>query len=102
MAESQDKCFRASDWTCIVDMEHCPVSKEQVATFRGMRDRNELAALDVIDCSSHANARLPICNEIKAFPAMCNSQLGKCVYGMRESIADLEKACEEVRTATSG
>ena len=89
----QYKCFAPTDWTVVLALDHCDWSKQQFKMLQNKKAKDSVI-MDVIDCSDTQNQSIPICKEVKGFPAWCNTKTNTCMYGLKNTDDELEQICE--------
>lgn len=95
-------CFVPEKWVVALDLKNCAYSRKQLEHMKRMRDeRPSEPFMRAIDCSDDKNARVDLCENVRAFPALCDESKGRCVYGVRETRAELEAACASMASTTS-
>lgn len=82
-------------WVVVVDGDE--TSKRQMDVCRVLRPPLQGA----IDCSDPDNASATVCTEVDFFPAFCDTEQRKCVYGLRETIDELEGLVRLSTTSSS-
>lgn len=98
---SEEECIRTSEWVSILDMKTCPYSVQQLDILKEIKQTTG-KHIDVVDCSHSSNAGMDICNEVKAFPALChlrNATEMTCVYGVK-SLTDMQESCKKITQQT--
>lgn len=93
----EENCFDPSKWYCVLNLAKCPHSAEQLQILRDMKEEDaevRKQPISVIDCGDPENSNVKICSSVRAFPAFCNTDQQKCVYGVREGRDELESTCK--------
>ena len=92
-------CYDPERFVAVLDLKRCAHSATQLEHLKQMRDAHpDVAPLPVIDCSDPRNEKVKLCDSVKAFPAVCDKEAGKCVYGVRKTLDDLEQVCKATRS----
>lgn len=73
------------NWIVVVDADD--VSKRQMEVCRALRPSLQGA----VECHLPENAEASVCNDVRFFPAFCNTTTNECVYGLREKQADFDQ-----------
>lgn len=94
-----DRCYDPERFVAVLDLKKCLHSQTQLEHLKELREAHpDVAPLPVIDCSDERNSTVKLCDTVKAFPAVCDKDAGKCVYGVRKTLDDLEQVCLATRS----
>ena len=72
-----------SDWIVVVDVDDKSLQQKEYCVI----NKPELKGM--IDCGDIDNTSIPICETVTHFPAFCHIPTNSCVYGVRNTPADV-------------
>lgn len=72
-----------SNWLVVVDVD----AKSQHQKSFCASNKPDLKGM--IDCGDIDNTSIPICHSVTHFPAFCHVPTNSCVYGLRDTLAEL-------------
>jgi len=94
--EEKGSCFRDGQWMAVLNTEKCEHSVTQLEALKKIK-KDHGVQMSAIDCSDAGNFSLPICTDVANFPAICDSENNRCVYGVRRTLEELESVCLSIK-----
>ena len=89
-----DKCFTSTNWVCVLDSD---VHSERQLKWL-YEHKTDAPLKGLVKCNEPEHANTNVCTQVPAFPTFCDTTTGKCVPGVRTSVASMEAMCKSTQS----